>query len=378
LKILIIVPSYKPAYIYGGPIRSIANLCEALNAHGMDVTVFTTTANGKEELNVRRDEVMMIDGVKVIYFKRQTKGHSHLSLDLFKRLNRDISDFDVVHIHSWWNLVAVIAAWLVLRKGKRPIISPRGTMTSFSFTHRNKKVKSLFHWVIGRKLLSKSTLHVTSDEEERKLKQFVKTDKIFCIPNLQELPEISLSEPRKSSGMNLLFVGRIHPVKNLEFLLEIVKTIDNIPLSLTIIGEGDEKYVARLKEIVRGRSNILWLGSKDGDEKFKLMAQSDLLLLPSHIENFGNVVLESLSQGTPVLISDQVGLKDYVLTHQLGWVVPNTKSLWIDTLNNIWTNQLLNQQLRDKAVASVKRDFNSSSQVQRYIDMYQKHKITMN
>src|SRR6266496_3119649 len=79
MKILFIIPSYKPAYIYGGTTVVVSLLAESLASHGHQVTVYTTTANGKNELEVETGKEIIIDGVKVFYFKRITKDHSHIS-----------------------------------------------------------------------------------------------------------------------------------------------------------------------------------------------------------------------------------------------------------------------------------------------------------
>ncbi|MEP6794892.1 MAG: glycosyltransferase, partial [Saprospiraceae bacterium] len=107
LKILFIIPSYKPAYIYGGPIRSVSTLCEALAEAGHQVNVFTTTANGKTELDVIPGNEYNVEGVHVTYFKRQTKDHTNLSAGLFRKVLDDCQRFDIIHIQSWWNFVAV-------------------------------------------------------------------------------------------------------------------------------------------------------------------------------------------------------------------------------------------------------------------------------
>ena len=70
MNILFIVPSYKPAYSYGGPIVVIARLAETLAALGHAVTVYTTTANGAIELPVVPGQPVDVDGVRVYYFKR--------------------------------------------------------------------------------------------------------------------------------------------------------------------------------------------------------------------------------------------------------------------------------------------------------------------
>ena len=79
----------------------------------------------------------------------------------------------------------------------------------------------------------------------------------------------------------------------------------SVPYHLDIAGDGEESYIAELKNIV-SRNNIQhkisWLGFHN-ENKFELIHQHDLLILPSYDENFGNVVIESLSVGTPVLIT---------------------------------------------------------------------------
>ena len=147
MKIIQISASYKPAYIYGGPIQSVGKLCEILsvdkrlavdgNATVHELEVLTTTANGKNELDVITGVPILVDGVPVTYFKRLTKDHSHFSPGLLLNLRKEIlhciqddkkSDKDdklntanqnlkgpprltdsppkegsVVHIHAWWN-----------------------------------------------------------------------------------------------------------------------------------------------------------------------------------------------------------------------------------------------------------------------------------
>ena len=92
MKILHIVPSYKPAYTYGGTIESIARLCEALVNAGEEVKVFTTTANGKTELDVEPNREYGVDGVRVVYFKRIFKDPIYISPALWKRLWRECKD----------------------------------------------------------------------------------------------------------------------------------------------------------------------------------------------------------------------------------------------------------------------------------------------
>ena len=80
MKILHIVPSYKPAYVYGGTIESIARLCEAQAHAGAIVKVFTTTANGDKELDIEADTEHDVEGVGVTYFTRIFKDPFYISI----------------------------------------------------------------------------------------------------------------------------------------------------------------------------------------------------------------------------------------------------------------------------------------------------------
>ena len=110
IKLLQIIAAYKPAYIYGGPTMSVSKLCEALTKTEIEVEVLTTTANGKDELNVRPAKSIDVDGVKTTYFKRLTKDHTHFSPALLLTLRKKIKEQRattqtpnanlIIHIHA--------------------------------------------------------------------------------------------------------------------------------------------------------------------------------------------------------------------------------------------------------------------------------------
>ena len=144
MKILHIIPSYKPAYIYGGPIYSVSAVCEWQARAGHQVFVYTTTANGVSELEVVASEPYLIEGVCVTYFKRFTKDNSNLSPGLLRKLIKNVKEFDIIHLHSWWNLVVIGALTICVLKGKKTVFSPRGTLSEYGRSARSKIVKKVF------------------------------------------------------------------------------------------------------------------------------------------------------------------------------------------------------------------------------------------
>jgi len=373
LKILQICAAYKPAYIYGGPTMSVSMLSENLAKAGVETAVYATTANGKEELPVIPGEVIDVDGVPVTYFKRITKDHSHFSPALSARLRKDAGNFNLVHIHAWWNLVSIFSCLIALRRNVPVLLSPRGTLSPYSFQHKSIGVKWLMHQLLGKRLLKKCHIHATSQRESEAIQQLFKPKSITILPNFVKLPGRKMyPENEPDSILKLLFLSRIEEKKGLDILLHALETV-TIPYSLTIAGDGDHDYIETLKAITSDNGvgeYVNWIGFQH-ENKFDVLQQHDLFVLPSYDENFGNAVIESLSVGTPVLISGGVGLADYVKENDLGWICHTNPSSVAWEINNIAINQreqLL--KIRASAPDTIYRDFNDDNLVKRYINMY--------
>jgi glycosyltransferase involved in cell wall biosynthesis len=372
LKILQINASYKPAYIYGGPTMSVSRLSEQMVKAGCIAAVFTTTANGAVELPVIPNQQTIIDGVLVTYFKRITKDHSHFSPALLARLWKQVKNFDLVHIHAWWNLVSVLSCWIALIRGVPVLVSPRGTLSSYSFTNKNNLPKKIIHNLLGKYLLKRSNIHVTSQREKTGIEAIIHPKQIINIPNFILLPDIALDNVSKSDGcLNLLFFSRIEEKKGLDILLKALALV-TVPYHLTIAGDGDPAYIEKLKVVAATSGisgHISWIGFQ-GDNKFKLLGQHDLMILPSYDENFGNVVIECLSTGTAVLVSKYVGLADYVAKNNLGWVCELDESDISNYINSICQESAKLSAIREHAPSIIRNDFNEERLTEKYIKMY--------
>lgn len=382
IKILQITAAYKPAYIYGGPTMSVSKLCEALVAAGIETEVLSTTANGKTELPVEPNVTVEVDGVQVSYFKRLTKDHTHFSPALLSALRKKIRTAKqlpmVVHIHAWWNLVSIFSCGVAKWFNIPVVLSPRGMLTSYSTANRNAGFKSIIHQLIGKNLLGYCHIHVTSEKEKQDVLSIIQPQSITIIPNLVNFPVLTDSEKRAFSSdagiFKLIFLSRVEEKKGLELLFDALATLQ-LKWELSLAGSGEESYVKKLQEQAQQLGigdRIKWLGQINNDAKFKLMAAHDLLVLTSYNENFANVVIESLSMGTPVLLSDQVGLFDYVQAKNLGWVTAlNSKSI-AQQLELAYQMEDQRLKIRKTAPDMILEDFNSNTLINRYITLYQK------
>ncbi|HTE00562.1 MAG TPA: glycosyltransferase, partial [Mucilaginibacter sp.] len=336
------------------------------------VEVFTTTANGPVELPVVPDKQTNIDGVPVTYFKRLTKDHSHFSPALVRRIWKDVPGFDVVHVHAWWNLVSVFSCWIALIRGVPVVISPRGTLSPYSFINKNNLPKKLIHHLLGKHLLKRCSFHVTSEREKAAIESITHPKRIVTIPNFIELPEkVSNSAPKPSRLLKLIFFSRIEEKKGLDILLNALATV-TAPYHLTIAGDGKPEYIDELKSIAEQNGispSLSWIGFQ-GANKFDLLQQHDLMILPSYDENFGNVVIESLSMGTAVLVSKNVGLADYVAENDLGWVCELDKGDISRAIDAIYNDTEKLTAIRQQAPAKIRNDFNEKALAKKYITMY--------
>jgi glycosyltransferase involved in cell wall biosynthesis len=210
-------------------------------------------------------------------------------------------------------------------------------------------------------------------KEEQEVKEIVPLATTIVLPNILEIQSPLPRNGQHKNGMQLLFVGRIHPIKNLELLIDALKEMNsNEAYSVKIAGEGETEYVNALKARASGLQNIQWIGEVDGTQKFKLMSESDLLVLLSHSENFGNVVFEALSQGTPVLVSKNTGAGEYVRQHELGWVIDPSVKECQAALKEIAGDTSKREHIRMHAWQTIDSEFNPVRLAERYQRLYQK------
>ncbi|TCC92263.1 glycosyltransferase [Pedobacter frigiditerrae] len=371
---------------------------EAFN--DIDVEVLTTTANGKTELAVVAGERQLVDGVGVTYFRRLTKDHTHFSPALLRGLRREILRYKknppptpskgghtlAIHIHAWWNLVSILSCWVAKWYQVPVVLSPRGMLTDYTLGNRNVGFKSIIHWLIGKRLLRYCHIHATSEKEKEDILKFIKPKSITVIANLvegvgrseyqeakkQTTPQLSNSTTQPTSSFKLIFLSRIEEKKGLELLFDALAKFD-ADWSLTIAGSGEQGYVDGLAVRVEGlgiSDRINWVGHVKNEDKFKLLAEHDLMVLTSYNENFANVVIESLSVGTAVLLSDQVGLANYVEVNKLGWITTLNTAIIANTIRQAYDDKEKRSGIRATATEIISRDYNTKNLISQYCDLY--------
>ncbi len=301
LKIAHVVPSFFPAHVYGGPIRSVYALCNALARLGCEVRVLTTNSNGLHAVlpvDTSREH-RMGDGIAVRYCARRLR-HS-VSPQLLRVLPDYVRWADVVHLTAVYNFTTFPTLASARRQSKPVVWSPRGALQRWSGS-RHPGVKSLWETITRGLAPEPLVLHVTSEQERLESLEKFPAARAEVIPNGIEIPA-TVSRQESSGPLRLLFIGRLDPKKGIENLLDACARLD-FPWTLIIAGGGDDAYLRS----IAGRIRALGLGEKAfmagevlDDAKERVFQQADVCVAPSFTENFAIVVAEALARAVPVI-----------------------------------------------------------------------------
>lgn len=329
MKILHVVPTYLPAWRYGGPIRSVHSLCRALVARGHDVHVYTTSVDGPDDLPVVTGKPIDVDGVKVWYFPVYFR-RLYWSPAMMCALNEQIATFDFVHLHSIFLWPTWAAARAAERAGVPYCVAPRGMLVQDLVARKSVWLKRAWLTLIEQHTLEHAAfLHATSELEAEEARRFgYQLPPTVVVPNGVEIEQESVlptsAFPRNPTGQKrLLFLGRVNWKKGLDRLIPALKQMPDV--HLLIAGNDEEGYRAKLDTLAKQGGvydRVRYLGMVDGAAKTALLRDVDLLVLPSYSENFGNVVLEAWAAGCPVAVTKEVGLASVVAETGAGVIVP--------------------------------------------------------
>lgn len=340
LQLLHVTPSYFPAHRYGGPAASLHALAQAQQAGGLRVRVLTSSAAGGgrgETLGLPTGRYISEPGVPTFY-GRVSVGED-ISWQLLRELPASVAWADLVHVTALFSASSLAAlsyallpaALKRLPSGQplptlRPVVlSPRGALLPWAMAQRAERKREVLR--ILRPLLRRvAGWHCTSDDEAQAIAALrllgpeaavaVVGNGVILPPAEPTSDAASLALAARLSALprpQVVTLGRIHPVKNLELAIAALARLRRLPgcAQATLLVAGPERagepYGAALRAQAAAAGlaeAVIFLGLVTGAAKAALLSHADVLWLPSHMESFGNVVVESLAAGTPVLASE--------------------------------------------------------------------------
>ena len=234
MKVLIISPTYWPAFSFGGPIQSLHLLCRHLKKAGNDITVYTTDKGQGPEImpNTRH----LVDDVSVIYFSSSkyidilNSSGWNFSIPFVHALKKNLKNFDVVYILSVWNFTTAATAYYCRKYGIPYILSPRGQLYDYVLNSKSWKKIPYYKLISSRDINYAAAVHyTTSDEYENVHIRLGLKSRHFIVPNGIDLSEYA-TLPKKGNFIKeyshlkdkkiIIFLGRLDPKKGIDILIK--------------------------------------------------------------------------------------------------------------------------------------------------------------
>lgn len=367
MRILHVTPYFAPAFGYGGPPRSILGLCRALQAAGVEVEVFTTTADGGRELPPSPAEGERYDGVLVRYFPLAAPRRMFQAQGLGAALATAAARADLIHIHGLWNLPAWTAARVARRGGIPYVISPRGMLDAGSLAHHAAR-KWIAYWAMERRNLAGAAfLHATSPAEAEALGYRGAGAPVVMLPNGVDLPEGGMPARgafRRRLGVEggapvVAFLGRIHPIKRLDLLAAAFERVraEHPAARLVIAGPDYGGYLWMIEpHFARVGTAVHWTGQLSEPEKWSLLTDADALVMCSDSESFGISVVEAMAARLPVVVTRTCPWQE-VETAGAGFWVPQRADAIADGLLGILDHPARARQMGERGGELVRSRF---------------------
>jgi len=324
MKLLHVIGSMNPHT--GGPCQTIRNFAPSFVERGNTLEVVC--------LDDPRSEYLARDTFRV-HALGQGRGSWNFHPALLPWLNHHLPQYDVAILNGLWQFQGY-ALWKAAKRPKAPpyYIFPHGMLDPWFQKISVRPLKALRNWVFW-KMIQHRVVHDAAGllftcEEERRLARLPfrpyspKQEAVVGL-GLPEPPEyrarMKTAFAEKCQGLNgknyFLFLGRIHSKKGVDLLIKgyaaLCRSASSSGLpNLVIAGPDMEtpygRKVQKLASEICPPNSIFWPGMLTGDAKWGALYACEASVLPSNQENFGIAVVETLSCGRPVLISDQVNI----------------------------------------------------------------------
>ena len=328
LKILRIIQTLDPKW--GGPAHAIIDSSIMLQKKGFDVDILTY--DKKNKINIKDKKIK-------IFNKGPGMGNYNFSWNLFFWLFKNKNKYDIYIIHGIWQFSTLLAR--ILLKDKYYVFL-HGGLDPYFQSEFIKSIKKKIYWYFFEKTnlkYSRSVILTNEFEKKQLSKTFVSTVGItktnvgygiikpkFNKKNVKNL--FYKKFPNLKNKNFLIFLGRFHKKKGCFVLFNAIKKILKKNKEIYFLMAGSESgYKKDLKNFSLSNGlerNIFWSNHIKGNLKWGAISCSKGMVLPSHGENFGLSLVESLSCSKPVLTTRKVGIHSKITDYKAGLVSNDT------------------------------------------------------
>jgi len=317
--ILCFVNYYLPGYKAGGPIRTIANMVAQFDGdfEFLIVTRDRDISDIAPYPNVLIDQWNTVGQAKVFYASSAT-----LSFLGVRRLLKE-TPHDVLYLNSFFSPLTTILPLIIRRLGlyggKPVILAPRGEFSTGALVLKatKKKIYIAFAKLMGiyRQLIWQASSEFEFKDIHCAMHCTTVAPNIMVASDLLSLPNQMIEEPasaksdtRSPGPLRIIFLSRISPMKNLDYLLRVLSKV-NVSVALSIYGPNEDSVYwslcLSLIQTLPSHISVTYHGEVTHEQVEQKFASHDVFVFPTRGENFGHVIYEALASGTAVIVSDQ-------------------------------------------------------------------------
>tara|TARA_B110000902_G_scaffold236682_1_gene283033 strand:- start:330 stop:1484 length:1155 start_codon:yes stop_codon:yes gene_type:complete len=326
-RVLILISHYLPGYKMGGPLNSVLSIVNNLSDN-CDFYIITSDRDLGDVIpykDIALNQWISVKGSKVLYVRGGVKGFG----DILTSINR--TNFDSIYVNGFFefkfSIYIVLLKYFKLIKANKLILAPRGEFYKEALGF--KKQKKYFYLTVIKffKIYKNICWHSTVESETDAIKKlFTSNANIIKASVLSDISNNlkKINEPLFELGDNVLkviFLSRISKDKNIIFTFNVLEKVKK-DLEFHIYGPIEDKDIWSecLSRIKKLPSNVIvkYNGSVEKQNVKTILSKYDIFFLPTHRENFGHIISESLSVGTPVLISKNTPWTN-LEEKKLGW-----------------------------------------------------------
>jgi D-inositol-3-phosphate glycosyltransferase len=338
----------------GGMNVYVRDFSRELGRHGVQVDVFTRSQDdcqpmGKHDLGYGGRVIHIPAGPEMpIPVAKVSDYLDEFAEGVIRFANSEDTRYDLIHSHYWlsglvaerlrdaWGLVPIVQMFHTLGRMKNRVAQSESEKVPPERIEGETHVMGAADQIIAATLAEEAQLNWLYEADMSKVAIVppgVDLERFTPIP--KEIAKARVGIP--SHHQNIMFAGRIEPLKGIDTLLQAIALIQNrFPelvenVCVTIIGgdpwaDSPDAEMARL-QTMRSRLGIgdlvTFLGAKDQNALPDYYAAAEMVIMPSHYESFGMVALEAMAMGTPVIASEVGGLAFLVEDGENGFHVPS-------------------------------------------------------
>ncbi|WIB27023.1 glycosyltransferase [Curtobacterium sp. MCSS17_015] len=368
MRVLHVVSLISSDGAFGGPTRVCQNQSQALQATGHQVTVVAGARGGDVS------PPAMIDGVRTLMFRaRRVPGLGFAGMfapGMVRWLLEHSTDFDVAHVHLARDLVTLPAMMTLLRSGIPVVVQPHGMIDP----SRKPLARPVDAWGT-RPVLRRASAVLALNNRERDDLKLVARDlpQPVVLPN--GVPEQKAQDrPLGTEFAEVLYLARLHARKRPLYFIEAAKRLHgSFPSTrFTLVGPDEGEAAAVQSAIGDHTSTMSWEGPIDPARTMDRMARCDIYVLPAVDEPFGMTVLEAMSLGKPVVVTESCGLAAAVRRHEAGIVSRDDPDDLAQAIAELLADPAKRARMGEHGRTAVRTEFGMPAVAARLGDIYRK------